>query len=89
MFTANFRRHVVGYLEPVRPKYLETHRDVLKSNERVNIFGEWAEGFFAISFVGALNVGSIKLHFDESLKTNMKAPALPYLIDRSYSNLAE
>jgi phosphatidylserine decarboxylase len=64
-FTANYRRHIAGYLEPVMPSYLKKHKDVLKENERVNVLGEWAHGFFAISFIGALNVGSIKLLFDD------------------------
>jgi len=56
------------------PSYLEKHKDVLKNNERVNVLGDWRHGFFAISFIGALNVGSIKLHFDDKLKSNMKKP---------------
>jgi phosphatidylserine decarboxylase len=66
-FTASYRRHIAGYLEPVDPRYLKSHRDVFKSNERVNVLGDWTHGFFAMSFVGATNVGSIKLHFDEQL----------------------
>ena len=73
-FTASYRRHIAGYLEPVDPRYTKDHKDVYKSNERVNILGDWAHGFLAISFVGALNVGSIKLHFDENLRTNIKRP---------------
>ena len=57
-----------------KPSYLEKHKDVLKDNERVNVLGEWSSGFFAISFIGALNVGSIKLLFDDQLLTNMKSP---------------
>ena len=49
------------------PSYLQKHRDVLKQNERVNLLGDWAHGFFAISFIGALNVGSIKINFDDLL----------------------
>ena len=64
-FTASYRRHIPGYLEPVDPRYLAGHTDVLKSNERVNVLGDWAHGFFTVSFVGATNVGSIKLHFDD------------------------
>ena len=77
-FTANYRRHIAGYLEPVDPRYLKTHRDVFKSNERVNVFGTWIHGFFAMSFVGATNVGSIKLHFDDTLKSNIVKPVSPY-----------
>ena len=89
IFTASYRRHVVGYLEPVDPRYLATHRDVLKSNERVNLLGDWANGFFAISFVGAANVGSIKVHFDEKLTTNKHAPTLPYFSDKNYATLSD
>ena len=88
-FTANYRRHLPGFLEPVDPRYLKKHRDVLKSNERVNIFGDWIHGFLAVSFVGATNVGSIKIHFDETLKTNKSSPTLPYIDDRNYATLGE
>jgi phosphatidylserine decarboxylase precursor len=87
-FTASYRRHIAGYLEPVDPRYLKKHRDVFKSNERVNVLGDWAHGFFAMSFVGATNVGSIKLHFDDNLKTNIPNPVSPYLQDRNYAILS-
>ena len=88
-FTASYRRHIAGYLEPVDPRYLKGHRDVLKTNERVNLLGDWQHGFFALSFVGALNVGSIKLHFDESLVSNVARPGDAPLQDRNYATLAE
>jgi len=88
VFTASYRRHIAGYLEPVDPRYLKTHRDVFKSNERVNVLGDWNNGFFAMSFVGATNVGSIKLHFDDMLKSNVKVPVSPYLQDRNYATLS-
>ena len=65
--TARYRRHIVGYLQPVKPTYVRKHKDVFKNNERVNIFGDWygqKKNFFFLSYVGALNVGSIKLDFD-------------------------
>lgn len=65
--TARFRRHIAGYLSPVKPSYVKNHRDVFKNNERVNIFGDWYGSerlFFFWSAVGALNVGSIKIDFD-------------------------
>jgi hypothetical protein len=37
-----------------------------------------------ISFIGALNVGSIYLHFDDSLKTNVSKPEHPYISDKNY-----
>lgn len=86
-FIANYRRHITGYLEPVMPAYLKKHKDVLKENERVNLLGEWAHGFFSISFIGALNVGSITLNFDDTLKTNMKKLAEPYISDKNYQLL--
>ncbi len=36
----------------------------------MSIFGEYVYGFISMVFVGALNVGSIDLNFDKSLKTN-------------------
>lgn len=76
-------------MEPVRPDYLLKHKDVLKDNERVNVLGEWIHGFFTISFIGALNVGSIKLLFDDQLRTNIKSPQEPYFTDRNYQTLNE
>ena len=84
----HYRRHIAGYLQPVKPSYVATHRDVFKNNERVNIFGEWRgeeEDFFFTSFVGALNVGSIILDFDEDVVTNQACPASPYYEDKVYN----
>jgi phosphatidylserine decarboxylase len=83
--SADYRRHIAGYLDPVKPAYVNKHRDVFKNNERVNLFGDWAHGFFFISFVGALNVGSIKLTFEPDLYTNLTNPKEPYLYDKAYS----
>lgn len=41
-----------------------------ENNERVAMFGEYIQGFFSMVFVGATNVGSMTVHFDEDLKTN-------------------
>jgi phosphatidylserine decarboxylase len=38
-YHADFRRHIVGYLDPVKPSYVNKHKDVFKNNERVNLFG--------------------------------------------------
>ena len=83
----HYRRHIAGYLSPVKPSYVEKHRDVFKNNERVNIFGEWRgdeHDFFFTSFVGALNVGSILLDFDEDVVTNVSNPQAPYHFNKKY-----
>lgn len=38
----DFRKHIVGYLDPVKPSYVNKHKDVFKNNERVNLFGSWS-----------------------------------------------
>ena len=40
-----------------------------------------------MSFVGALNVGSIKLHFDQSLVSNLSQPQTPYITDKNYKHI--
>jgi len=72
----------------VKPSYVRKHKDVFKHNERVNIFGEWygdANNFFFLSYVGALNVGSIRLDFDSDVVTNMTVNYSPYMYDKAYS----
>lgn len=84
--TAEYRRHIAGYLSPVKPSYVNKHRDVFKNNERVNLFGEWRDDdFFFLSYVGALNVGSICLDFDSEVVTNCANPRSPYHFDRAYT----
>lgn len=84
IFHADHRRHIAGYLDPVKPVYVNKHKDVFKNNERVNLFGNWAHGFFFKSYVGALNVGSIKLNFEPTLCTNLASASDPYIYDRAY-----
>ena len=80
----HYRRHIAGWLEPVKPAYVFKHKEVFKDNERVSLLGEWDEGFFAVSYVGALNVGAIELHYDNELKTNIMNP--DYFNDKVYMN---
>jgi len=82
--TGDYRRHVVGYLSPVKPSYVNKHKDVFKQNERVNIFGRWEQGFYFESAVGATNVGSIKLDFDTEVVTNKTFNEYPYFEDKNY-----
>lgn len=68
------RVYVPGFLEPVRPSYLDKHPMVFRTNERVTLKcqQENSDDFLYITYVGALNVGSINLSFDDFLKTNVK-----------------
>ena len=84
--TTDFRRHIAGKLYPVKPAYVENHPNVFKQNERVALSGEWAGGFFSTTFIGATNVGSIVLNFDEDLKTNLVKDLCDSVKDRYYDN---
>jgi phosphatidylserine decarboxylase len=64
-----------GYLEPVKPSYVKKNPNVFKTNERVTLqckFEEPNQNLLYITYVGAMNVGSIRLNFDSKLKTNQK-----------------
>lgn len=76
------RIYLPGFLEPVKPSYLDKHPQVLLKNERVTLICNSEDSKnnnstpslnpLFITFVGALNVGSINLSFDDFLKTNQK-----------------
>lgn len=68
----DFRKHFPGRLLSVRPSIVERNPHVLHINERVCYLGTWMHGFFSMTAVGATNVGSIKVNFDEELKTNRR-----------------
>ena len=68
---------------------MSVRKEVLKNNERVNLLGVWNYGFFALSFIGAMNVGSVSVNFDESLVTNEPDPQAPYFSDFHYSQLGQ
>jgi len=63
------RRHFPGTLLPVAPLVGKVVPQLLALNERVVLSGEWDHGFFSLTAVGAYNVGSIKMHFDD-VRTN-------------------
>lgn len=73
-FEAKKRLLIEGYLKPVKVSYIQKKPKVYENNERVCVFGEGKNGFLSLVYVGALNVGSINLSFDESLKTNQNRP---------------
>lgn len=70
----NHRIYLPGFLEPVRPSYLQKHPKALLTNERVTLECEKVNSndSLYITYVGALNVGSISLSFDDFLNTNRK-----------------
>lgn len=61
----NYRKHFPGRLLSVRPSLMKRMPEVLHINERVCYAGSWPHGFFSMTAVGATNVGSIKVNFDE------------------------
>ena len=80
------RIYLPGFLEPVKPSYVLKHPKVFSMNERVtlrcNYTNQNKNDVLYITFVGALNVGSINLSFDDYLSTNNKAN-IPDLKDES------
>ncbi|KAG1669952.1 Phosphatidylserine decarboxylase proenzyme, mitochondrial [Nymphon striatum] len=68
-----YRRHFSGKLLSTMPSFVYWIKDLYILNERVACFGKWKHGFFSMVLVGATNVGSIDLTFDNDLKTNRKS----------------
>jgi phosphatidylserine decarboxylase precursor len=68
------RIYVPGFLEPVKPSYINSHKKAFLTNERVTLVGnlDKSDDYLFTTFVGALNVGSVNLSFDDFLKTNQK-----------------
>ncbi|GAA5884019.1 hypothetical protein JCM3774_001192 [Rhodotorula dairenensis] len=64
------RRHFAGELFSVSPWMVGKLADLFVLNERVAMLGRWRYGFFSMIPVGATNVGSIRVNFDSSLRTN-------------------
>ncbi|XP_062814549.1 phosphatidylserine decarboxylase proenzyme, mitochondrial isoform X2 [Anolis carolinensis] len=64
------RRHFPGSLMSVSPGVVRWVRSLFCHNERVLLCGCWEHGFFSLTAVGAQNVGSIRIYFDQELQTN-------------------
>jgi phosphatidylserine decarboxylase len=60
-WTINSIRHIYGERLPVAPALLSSFRTSLALNERCSLQGEWDYGFFSMTPVGSINVGSIHL----------------------------
>ncbi|KAJ9101944.1 hypothetical protein QFC19_005025 [Naganishia cerealis] len=71
------RRHFTGDLFSVSPYIANRLKDLFVLNERVALLGRWRYGFFSMVPVGATNVGSIKINFDQNLRTNERHPQHP------------
>ncbi|KAK4706109.1 phosphatidylserine decarboxylase, partial [Phenoliferia sp. Uapishka_3] len=61
---------ISGELFSVSPWMANKLQDLFVLNERVALLGRWRHGFFSMIPVGATNVGSIRVNFDSSLRTN-------------------
>ncbi|KAL7685938.1 hypothetical protein Plhal304r1_c029g0096461 [Plasmopara halstedii] len=64
------RRHFPGNLFPVNHIAARLIPSLFVENERVALLGEWKHGFFSLTAVGALNVGSITLAMEPNFGTN-------------------
>ena len=56
----------------VRPEFIIWMPSLLLLNERVVYLGEYKYGLMSQTMIGATNVGSIEVYFDQTLKTNKK-----------------
>ena len=71
-WNVTFRRHFPGELLSVNPSIAAWISNLFVLNERVCYMGYWKHGFFSMTAVGATNVGSIKVYFDDDLQTNKR-----------------
>lgn len=49
----------------VNPGVARWIKELFCHNERVVLTGDWKHGFFSLTAVGATNVGSIRIYFDQ------------------------
>ncbi|KAH7103111.1 phosphatidylserine decarboxylase [Auriculariales sp. MPI-PUGE-AT-0066] len=76
-WVAERRRHFTGELFSVSPFLARRLTDLFVLNERVALLGRWRYGFFSMIPVGATNVGSIVINFDQALRTNVRGRLPP------------
>ncbi|KYR02608.1 hypothetical protein DLAC_00055 [Tieghemostelium lacteum] len=69
-WTIDTRCHFPGTLFPVNKPFLKMIPSLFALNERIVLKGEWDQGFYSLTAVGAYNVGSISLNFDQVAQTN-------------------
>ena len=73
--------HVPGKLYPVNLKFLYKQDELFNHNERVILECTHKGRFFYLVFVGALNVGSMRFSFDDSITTNKDDAIRQYLYE--------
>ncbi|XP_031177423.1 phosphatidylserine decarboxylase proenzyme, mitochondrial isoform X3 [Sander lucioperca] len=78
------RRHFPGSLMSVNPGVARLVKELFCLNERVALTGQWQHGFFSLTAVGATNVGSIRVYFDQELQTNAPRYSKGSFHDYSY-----
>lgn len=78
------RRHFPGSLMSVNPGVARLVKELFCLNERVALTGQWRHGFFSLTAVGATNVGSIRVYFDQDLQTNAPRYSKGSFHDRSF-----
>lgn len=68
-----------GRLYPVVPVFTETRPGIFTGNERISTIIENDEFTCAVASIGAMNVGSISLDFDSSVRTNARKKREPFV----------
>lgn len=86
-FLVRHRKHIVGYLYPVKVSYIESTPRVYEDNERVAMFGQWQKGLMTQVYVGATNVGSMLISSDPKFDTNkFSTRQLPKVSTHTYKD---
>ncbi|XP_028317832.1 phosphatidylserine decarboxylase proenzyme, mitochondrial [Gouania willdenowi] len=83
------RRHFPGSLMSVSPTVARWVKELFVLNERVVLSGRWEHGFFSLTAVGATNVGSIKVYFDQELHTNCPRYSKGSFVDHSFIDVGD
>lgn len=76
-FASVLMYYILGELFSVSPYFVKLLQNLFVLNERVVLLGRWRYGFFSMTPVGATNVGSININFDE---VKNQRNSLAYLI---------
>lgn len=78
-----------GELYSVAPKYLAKISNLYAKNERVILRCKSGEKLFWLVFVGALNVGKIKIFCDERIQTNANLGSSVYKYENKHFSKGE